>query len=220
MTIMLGRKKAISVKKEEVSVSEKPAFSARSQLLNPKNLIIIGLLVLVVVLWKFKGYFIAATINGAPISRFELNNQLTRRFGQQTLENLINERLILSAARQKGIFITSDEIAGRVKQVEERLAGQTTLVEALKAQGLTDSMFKRQIEIQISIEKMFEKDATVSAKDIDDYVKNNSAFYKESTDPAKVRTEVEANLKQQKISELFDPWFAEIRKNASVKSYL
>lgn len=217
---MPGRRKTGGKKELEVSELNKPIISSKPQFFNTKNLIIIGLLILVLLVWKFKGYFIAATINGAPISRFELNNQLTRRFGQQTLENLINERLILSAARQKGIFITSDEIAGRVKQVEERLAGQTTLVEALKAQGLTDSMFKRQIEIQISIEKMFEKDATVSAKDIDDYIKNNSAFYKESTDPAKVRTEVEANLKQQKISELFDPWFTETRKNASIKSYL
>jgi len=188
--------------------------------LQPKFLIIIGLLILGLLVWRFKGYFIVATVNGQPISRWELTDQLIRRFGQQTLDNIINERLILAAARQKGVFVTSPEIDARVKQIEENLKGQTTLSEALAVQGLSENMFRRQIEIQVSIEKLFDKDASVSATEIDQYIKDNAAIYKSSTEPAKIREEVTQNLKQQKVGQLFDEWFTQTRKSANVKKFL
>lgn len=188
--------------------------------LQPKFLIIIGLLILGLLVWRFKGYFIVATVNGQPISRWELTDQLIRRFGQQTLDNIINERLILAAARQKGVFVTSPEIDARVKQIEENLKGQTTLSEALAVQGLSENMFRRQIEIQVSIEKLFDKDASVSAIEIDQYIKDNSAIYKSSTEAAKIREEVTQNLKQQKVGQLFDEWFTQTRQSANVKKFL
>ena len=188
--------------------------------LPPKLLIIIGIIILGLLVWRFKGYFIVATVNGQPITRFELNDQLTRRFGEQTLDNIINERLILASARQKGVFATTAEIDSRVKQIEENLKGQTTLSEALAVQGLSESMFRRQIEIQLSIEKLFDKDASVSATEIDQYIKDNAETYKTSTEPAKVKQEVTENLKQQKVGQLFDDWFTQTRQSANIKKYL
>lgn len=185
-----------------------------------KNIVILTVLLLAVLLWRFKGYIIVATINGQPISRFELNNQLIRQFGQQTLDNIINERLILAAARQKGIFIAKAEIDDGVKQVEARLQGQASLDEALKAQGLNETNFRRQLEIQLSIEKMFEKEATVSSQDVDDYLSENSPLYKDATDTAALRSEIEASLKQQKIGESFQKWFGEIRQGANIKKFI
>lgn len=185
-----------------------------------KNIILLIILVLIVLVWKFKGYFVAALVNGQPISRWELNDRLAKQFGSQSLDNIINERLLLSAARQKGIFITSDEINSRVKEIEGRLQGKVSLSEALSAQGLTEDAFRKQLEIQLSIEKMFDKEATVSSKDIDDYISSSSQTYKSATDPAAVKEEVKSILKQQKVNELFETWFSDIRKNANIKKYL
>lgn len=191
-----------------------------SSLLSRKNLIIIAVLILALLFWKFKGYFIAATVNGQPISRWQLNNQLQKRFGDQVLENIINERLILAATRQKGIFVTSLEIEGRVKQIEERLKGQMDIEQALKAQGLTREDFRRQIEIQLSIDKTFDKEATISSTEIDDYIKKNSQLYKEATDQGAVKEEVKAFIRQQKVNDLFEKWFEDIRKNAKITKFL
>jgi hypothetical protein len=81
-------------------------------------------------------------------------------------------------------------------------------------------MFRRQIEIQLSIEKMFDKDATISGKDIDDYISSNKDYFKGATDPAKIRDEAQTALKQQKIGALFEPWFTDLRKNAKVSTSL
>lgn len=203
------------------NIQKGPAIpTSGNKILSPRNIIITAVLILALLAWRFKGSFIAATVNGQPVSRFELNDLLTRRFGQQTLDNLISERLILAAVRQKGIFITNSEIDGKVKEVEEKLKGKATLDEALAAQGLTMPMFRRQLEIQLSIEKLFDKEATVSSEEIDNYYEKNSSLYKNATDTAAVKDEIKSILKQQKVNDSFEKWFAEIRKNAKINKYL
>lgn len=182
-----------------------------------RNIIFILILVAALLLWKFKGYFIVATVNNQPISRWELNNTLTRKFGTQTLDNIINERLILGAVRQKGIYVTPNEIDQKIEEITKKLEGKMTIDEALKYQGLTQEEFKRQIEIQLSVDRLFDKETTVSASEVEDYIKKNSQLGSNSTDPAALREEVRGLLQQQKTSEAFDAWFSEIRKSAKIQ---
>lgn len=185
-----------------------------------RNVVIVILIVLGVLLWKFKGAFIAATVNNQPISKWQLGRELEKRFGSQVLDNLINERLILAGARQKGIFVTDGEIKEREKQVEERMGGETNFNEALKVQGLSRDDFRKQVEIQISIEKLFGKEASVSGAEIEDYISKNKERYKNATDSTLIKKEVDNILRQQKTVDLFEKWFEEIKKNAQITKYL
>ncbi len=185
-----------------------------------KHIVLIAILLIGVIFWKFKGQFIVAIVNGQPVSRWQLNEQLMKKFGDQALDAMINERLIIASLRQKGIFVTTDDINARQKQIENRLQGKLTLDDALKAQGLTKDDFKRQLEIQISIEKFFDKDASVSSKEVENYISQNKEAYRNATDPAALKLEVENSLKQQKIADLFEKWFADIRKNAKIQKYI
>lgn len=209
--------KGVSEKSISLPISRQPIIS---RLLSRKNTLLITLFLLIVLIWKLKGYLIVATVNGQPISRWELTDKLTRRFGGQTLDDIINERLLLAALRQKGIFIPNQEIDARIKQIEERLKDSLSLAEALKAQGLTTEEFRRQIEIQSSIDKLFDKEATTSSSEIEEYIRKNNQAYKSATDPVSVREEVKAILRQQKISDLFDSWFSQIRKDAKIAKFL
>lgn len=221
---IMAKQRGIKSKKSTTelnnTVAEESIEQPRPKLFSLKNIIIAGLLILFVLIWKFKGYFIAATVNGQPISRFELNNQLLKRFGDQTLDNMVNERLILAAIRQKGVFISKEEIDTRVKQIEEKLTGAISLSEALKAQGLTSDEFRKQIEIQLSISKLFDKEATVSTTEVEDYISKNSQTYKNATDPVALREDVTNMLRQQKTGDLFNNWFTDIQKKATVKKFI
>jgi hypothetical protein len=226
----MARKRKTSIRKTRKSSAKEivftPAISPqedaekRQSLFSKKNIIFFVIFLLVIAAWQFKGLFIAATVNGSPISRFQLDDQLRKRFGAQVLDNLINERLIMGATRQKGIFVTEAEINEKIKQIEQRLQGQTTLDEALKAQGLTKSDLNKQIEIQIAIDKIFSAESTVSAKEIEDYIAKNQEFTKNATDPAALKEEVAGVLKQQKTADSFDKWFSELKKNAKVNTFL
>lgn len=201
--------------KENLEAGQTPKKSSKV-----RNIIFILILLSGLLFWKFKGYFVAALVNGQPISRWELSSVLSRRFGEQTLENIVNERLILAAARQKGIFVSTKDIDDKINDVKNKLEGRMTLDEALNMQGLTKDEFRRQIEIQLSIDKLFDKETTVSATEIEDYIQKNSSISKTATDPAMLREDVKAMLKQQKMTETFDNWFTEIRKNAKIQKFL
>lgn len=192
----------------------------KTKFISRKNIILLVIFILIALAWKFKSNFIIAMVNGQPISRWQLNDRLAKRFGEQTLDSIINERLILAAARQKGVFVKGEEIDAKSKQIEERLNGKISLDEALKAQGLTRDDFKRELEIQLSIEKLFDKDATVSAGEIDDYLTKNSQSFKSATDPSQAREEVKNILRQQKINDFFEKWFEDLRNNAKVTKFL
>ncbi|MCJ7739800.1 SurA N-terminal domain-containing protein [Candidatus Microgenomates bacterium] len=217
---MPRKTKKTQLLKPEISIEPQKTEKKKIKLFSVKNIILLVVMVIIVLAWKFKGNFVAALVNGQPVSRFELNDQLVKQYGDQTLDNIINERLIIAGVRQKGIFVTSAEINDRVKQIEEKLKDKISLADALKAQGLTESAFRKQLEIQISIEKMFDKDATVSSKEVDDYLAQNKEAFKTATDQAAIRTDIESTLKQQKSSDLFNSWFTEIRKSASIKKFL
>lgn len=216
----MPRRKTRSVRKLEAPIPAVNKLQTPIKRISRKNLILIAILILIAVLWKFRSSFIVAMVNGQPISRWQLNDRLSKKFGDQTLDSIINERLILAAARQKGIFVKSEEIDSRVKQIEQRLQGQISLDDALKAQGLTKDDFRKELEIQLSIEKMFDKEATLSAGEVDDYIAKNSQAYKNATDPAQVQEEAKSVLRQQKINDLFEKWFDDIRKNAKITKFL
>jgi foldase protein PrsA len=189
-------------------------------ILTKKNIILAIILLLILGGWIFRRYFIAATVNGQPVSRMELNSQMEKRFGSQVLDNIINERLIMGAVRQKGVFVTAEEIDTKIKDVETKLSGKISLDDALKMQGMTREDMRKQMEIQVSIDKLFSTESTVSSKEVDEYIFSNKESFKNSTNPAQLRLEVTDVLHQQKVSDAFNKWFEDIKKGARIEKYL
>lgn len=184
-----------------------------------RNLLIIALVILALLAFKFKNLFVVATVNGSPITRLELEKELNNKYADQTLENMISEQVILSEARKKGISISDADVNTKIKEIEDRLKGQISLEDALKAQGLTKDSFRKQVEIQLIIDKMFDKEAKVSDKEVEEYITQNQESLQTSTDPAKLRADVYNNLRQQKIGEIFDKWFNEAKQKASIVKF-
>jgi parvulin-like peptidyl-prolyl isomerase len=184
----------------------------------------IALIVLVVagvaaLLLRNRGWFMAATVNGAPIPRWELNNRLTQRYGSQLLEAIIGEKLITSEAQKQGVTIPNEEIQARVAEIEKSLNGSMKLEDALKLQGISKGEFESQVRVQLLIDKMLSKEVSVSAQEVDEYLKSNSPTLTAS-DPAQRREQAEKEVRSNKISEKFQEWFAELKKNAKINRYL
>jgi len=179
-------------------------------------------LVLVVVgalLYRNRSMFIAATVNGQPILRSELNKRLTDRFGSQTLEAMIGERLVTAAAKKEGVQASQDEIKAKIAEVEQGLQGQMKLDDALALQGISRKEFESQIEIQIIIDKMLGKDVSVSAQEVDEYLSANKGSFT-SSDSAKQKEEATAQIKNNKISQKFQEWFTKLKEEAKISKFI
>ncbi|MBI2611755.1 SurA N-terminal domain-containing protein [Candidatus Gottesmanbacteria bacterium] len=213
----MPRKKSVKQEILSPTVQSAEVVSPLQKLRQKRTPILLALLLVILALIYFKTNLInIVTVDGNPITRWELEKELNTKFADQTLDTLISEKIILNQAKKEGITVNQNEIDNRIAEIEKRLQGQLTLEDALKAQGLNQDSFRKQIEIQLVIDKMFTKDATVSQAEIDEYISQNQDFLTSSTEPAKLREDVYETLKQQKIGDLFDKWFTEIRQKVNI----
>ncbi|MBI2019793.1 SurA N-terminal domain-containing protein [Candidatus Daviesbacteria bacterium] len=196
------------------------SFSERIATFKSSKKIYLIILVIGILLLAFykKDWFVAATINGIPITNLELQSRLNKQFKEQILNQMINEKIILQEASKMGAIPTEAEISAKISELENQVGGKETLDQLLSQQGQTRETLMDQIKLQLAIAKLYENEATVSAEEIDQFIETNSALLT-ATDSAQQRKEAEDNLKQQKLSQIFNQKFQELRTNAKIQIF-
>lgn len=187
-------------------------FSRRPPKIIYIALIIIGLAVLAS--YK-KAWFVAATVNGAPITNLEVLARLNEQYRTQTLTQMTNEKIILDEAKKKGVAVTESDIDNKIVQLEQNVGGKEMLDSLLAQQGQDRKSLREQLKIQISIEKMYAGEASISAEEIDQFVAQNQDQM-QSTDSAKQAEEAKEVLKQQKLGQIFNSKFQQLKQQAKV----
>ncbi len=179
------------------------------------SVVLLGLLFIVAVYAASKGYIIAAIVNGSPVFRWDVNRMLETRYGQQTLESMISEKMIGDAAVKQGVVITQKDIDAKTAEVVKSLGPNVKLDDLLKYQGMNKSDFEHQISLQLTVERILGKDVNVTDTEINDFIEKNKETLV-ATDEAGMRGEAREALTSQKINEKIQPWFASLKQNAKV----
>lgn len=183
---------------------------------------ILGVLILValvILVWRNKGIFVAGTINNQPIWRWDLEKRMVARSGNQVFEEMVNESLLKSAAAKKGITVSDAELNQKIKDIEKSLNGQISLADALSQQGMSMDEFRRQVSLQIMVEKLTADSVKISEDDVAKYLEQNQSMLT-ATDEAGMRAEARQNLTREKQSTAFQKIFDDLKKSAKIKNYL
>lgn len=189
------------------------------KVITQKNIVItLIVLALALFIFKNKSLFVPVIVNGSPITGIELMSRLNRDFRTQTLDNMINEKIILGEARKKNALPTKAEVDLKIAEIEKQFGGSESFNNLLAAQGQTRAGLAEQMKIQLAIEKMYSSEATAPSEEIDAFIKENKVSL-QATDSAGQRIEAERALKQQKLSEVFMAKFEELKKSANVKIF-
>lgn len=178
-------------------------------------IVIIGLTLLLV---TKKGWIIAATVNGSPITNFEVLSKLNQQYRTQTLNQMVNEKIILEEAKKNKVFITQKQIEDKIAALEKNVGGKETLDNLLSQQGQTREGLKDQLKIQLTIEKMYDNEASVSAEGLDQFIAQNKDSL-QATDSAGQTQEATEFLKQQKLAKVFQEKFQQLKTATQVKIF-
>lgn len=178
-------------------------------------LLITGLLLLAI--YK-KSWFIAATVNGSPITNLELQMHLNKQFRPQTLNQLINEKIILDEAAKNNALVSESDINKKIAEIETNVGGTQALDSLLAQQGQTKDSIRQQIKLQLTIERLYLKDATVSAQEVDKFLETNKDQLR-ATNSAGQAKEATDLLKQQRLSQIFNQKFQELRQRAKIQIF-
>lgn len=214
-----------TAKSKAIKTPAKPKFSL-STLSNFKKvrlsdkriylaILVLGLILLIS--YK-KSWFVAAMVNNTPITNFELLSRVNQQYRSQVLNQMINEKVILDEANKKHITITDKEINDRITQLEGSVGGGQMLDNLLAQQGMTRTEYKRQLLVQMSFEKMYEGEATISAEEVTKFIETNKDQL-QATDSASQIKEATDLIKQQKLSKIFQDKFQQLKNAANIKIF-
>lgn len=178
-------------------------------------LIVVGLTLL---FFFKKSWFIAATVNSMPVTNWELQTKLNQQFRTQILNQMVDEKIILSEASKNGAIPTDQEIDKKIAEVEASVGGKETLDSLLAQQGQTRISIRSQIVIPLALTKMYEKEATISADEVSKFIEQNKEQLR-ATDSAQQKKEAEDALKQQKLQQIFNQKFQELKTKAKIQIF-
>lgn len=173
--------------------------------------------IVLLVIYK-KEWFVAAMVNGSPLTNFELQSRLNQQFRSQTLNQLINEKIIFNEAGKFNISVLPSEIDAKLAEIESSIGGKEALDAMLAQQGQTRDSVRQQLRLQITIEKLYAKEATVSAEEVNKFVEDNKEQLR-ATDSAAQTKEAEELLRNQKLSQIFSQKFQELRTRAKIQIF-
>jgi hypothetical protein len=200
-----------------ISTPSSMAYSDTGAQKSTSKWIVLGVVVLAVlgIYLGSRGYIVAAMVNGKPIFRWDLARALQTRFGTQTLESMISERLIADTAASQNITIPQEEVEAKMNDMVKTLGPNVKIEDLLKYQGMTKADFEGQIRLQLTVEKILGKDIAVTDAEVDEFIAQNKETMT-ATDEAAMRGEAREALTSQKVSEKIQPWFAELKEKAKI----
>ncbi len=223
---MAVRKKVRSKgKSEEIreNIEERNIFFRRLVLFLKKPKIFVPLILIILGAAAFyaKGLFIAAIVNGQPITRLALVKELEKRNGEQTLSSIITETLILQEAERRGVSVSQEELNDSVKKIEDQLKKQgQNLDQGLAFQGMTKKDFEDQLRLKILAEKMLEDQIKPKEEEIKKYIEENKdTLPKDLTDKEIEQTVIE-RLRQQNLSSKVQEWLRKLQEKATINYFV
>lgn len=180
-------------------------------------ILIIVIVLLGALLYYFRGLFVAAVVNGQPISRLAVVEQSEKQDGQQTLSTLVRDALIEQEAKKEGVTVSDQEVNTQIATLQSNLQKQgQSLNDVLSQQGMTMDDLRNLIRLDQLVQKMVGKNITVSNKEVNDYIAQNKASLPTNLSGNALKSQVKQQLIQQKTNAAVQTWLANLQKKANI----
>lgn len=168
-----------------------------------------------------RNWFIVATVNYQPITRFTIDRELEKQLGEQILDTQITEILINQEAKRKNIEVTNEEIQEKVKEIEDQLATQSqNLDNILAIQKQTRKDLEKDLRNQIIVEKLVGEGIEITDQEIEEFFEKNSSFFEENTTLENNKENIKDILFQEKMGNKFQSWLDDLKKDAKINHFV
>lgn len=170
-------------------------------------------------LYKNKNLFLAGMVGKTPIFKWQLDQALEKKYGKQEFETMVIDALVQKEAANKKISISDKDVTNKEDSLKKQLPANTTLDDFLKTQGMTKEDFNTAIRNQLLVEKLLSNDIKVTEQEIEDFITKNKESFT-SSDSAAIKQQATEYLQQQKLSQKFQDWLTNVKKEIVVQNYL
>jgi len=175
-----------------------------------------------IILFANRGFFIAGLVNGEPISRIEVIQELEKQQGAGVLNRLIDRKLIIQEADKQKVTVTQEEIDAKRKEIVDQVSSgnEENFKQILTAQGLTQESFIEELRIQLYVEKMLEEKTHVTDEEFNQFVKDNPDLLANAENEKDSKAQIREQLKQQKLQTEYNTWMESLRNNGNIVRFV
>ena len=225
------RKKVAPVKKEEMPVQmpkptlpQMPKFDKTNvitSLRKPQIFIPLAVLVVFLVVYLLRSWFVVAMVNGQFVTRSAFESAMEQQDGKQILNSLITQKLIEQEAARKGVSVKQSDIDSQIKTIDKQLASQgQTLDQALAARGMTKSDLEDQIRLQSLLDKLLADEIKVSDKEVQDYIDKNKDSLPQGQSDSQLKATVKQQLQQEKLTTAAQTLVQKLQQQAHIMYFI
>jgi uncharacterized coiled-coil protein SlyX len=196
-------------------MSNKPM--AKGSIFSKKYILLIAIIIIAGLAYLLRGQYLAALVNGTPISRLAVLNELEKQGGGQVLDTFVTQELIDQEAEKKNVVVSDSEVSERLKQIEDNIIQQGQTLDALLAfQGITRDTLSKNIKSQIVIEKLLADKLNYSDDELNDYIEKNISSFPEDMTNEQIVEMAKSQLSQTKFQTEAQKYLEELRTKANI----
>lgn len=144
-----------------------------------------------------------------------------RRLAVETLEGIINRKLLLQEASRLGfVEVTEQDARAETQRLRERLGSDDAFQAFLSRVGMSEdqltSLLGEQLVVQRFVERKIELYARVSRDDVEAYYREHHADYM-GRQFSEVQKQITSMLSGQLAAQQLDSYLAELRSRAMIR---
>lgn len=132
------------------------------------GLIILNIVTATILLVKTKNEYVA-TIGNEKISRQEWLNEMEARYGESSLKDLIDQKVIVQMAKKYNISVSEKEIDHELTLIKTS--------SYIDDQSKNVNKLREQIRVSLLLEEILTKDVAVSTKEMKSYYEENKDLF-------------------------------------------
>lgn len=183
--------------------------------------IVAAVLVLGAFLYVGRGLFVAAVVNGQPISRLSVVSESEKQSGKQALDTMVRNTLIEQEARKQNVTVSEKEIDDEIKKVEETLTKQgQKLDDVLAMQGMSRQDLRKLIKLDKLVTKIVGKDVKVTDAEVSEYLEKNKELLPQNQTEEQLKKTATEQVKQQKLNQEVRTWVESLQTKAKVMYFV
>lgn len=157
--------------------------------------VILLVVIIMLLFFHFKGEKTVATVNGTEIKQDQLNHALINFNGQEVLDKLIMEELVLQEANKASIKVTPEEVDKQWEKMKSEFSSEKAFQASMAQDGYSEDSLRHEVKIQLYLRKLLEPETRVNEQDVIAYYTEHKAHF---IDPEMVKVKhVVAETKEQ-----------------------
>lgn len=165
----------------------------------------------------YQGIVSPLYINGEPITLREIVRVWRKTDKNEAFNRLVAQKIILYEAKKRSITVPAYKVNEEMTKISQDLALQgRTVGDLLIDREITFDEFRTNVTTTLLIYELLGKNAVITDKDIDDYLKSHDLYF-EGTDKDAVEENVKHYLLNDATSKEYESWIREAKASSKVR---